>query len=554
MLNKTIINKKIIQPYQHIINISKSGLVAIFVSARCKSKKQSKSNTDEDLRVEIDGQNFREITPDKNIQLYNVPASWNGTKLMGLKKTVVFVLRLKKGNHKITFIPYKGAKIENVEIKEFGQNVQYLSLGINKQAEDGDRRPWYTFVLVDLPLKHLAIETTIQKRLWDSDDVKIIIDGKVKRNIRGGKHKFWYLVGGILGWIVWRVIGRSKKTKVELDALLASGLHYIEFWADKMPVLHNVRLDFGEQIDFQTRAKVVWSHTRLRKEPTTKSEAIVEKINKDEQIIVLERAIKGERVRNETNDKLLSTNRWHKVEYKGKTGFIYSLALEIEREGAKTIQRIIIEKSKDFGLNPEILLALSKCESEFFPYTVSFDEKQPEIAFGVMQISGDLLNDLEDYFNLEQNIQRGISYFNDQYNKKYKDDKDRLRKSVVAYNAGPGHIEVDEPFELELYDPETKRIVNCVQGHLKKKTFKKILKSLAKIGLGLFLIFQLILFCEALFEPKNEVIFDSDINSAANLIEKENLDEEPIDPACMTSEGYMGEEFCKRYKEWAGWE
>ncbi len=44
-----IINKKITKEYKHNINISKSGLVAIFISARCKSKKQIKSNTDEDI-------------------------------------------------------------------------------------------------------------------------------------------------------------------------------------------------------------------------------------------------------------------------------------------------------------------------------------------------------------------------------------------------------------------------------------------------------------------------------------------------------------------------
>jgi hypothetical protein len=94
---------------------------------------------------------------------------------------------------------------------------------------------------------------------------------------------------------------------------------------------------------------------------------------------------------------------------------------------------------------------------------------------------------------------------------------------------------------------------------------KKILKSLIKAGISLFLIFQLFLFCEALYEPKDDVIFYSGINSSTSMIEKEHLDvkfqdnnfdsnKESIDPYCMASGDYMGEEFCKRYKEWAGWE
>jgi len=76
---------------------------------------------------------------------------------------------------------------------------------------------------------------------------------------------------------------------------------------------------------------------------------------------------------------------------------------------------------------------------------------------------------------------------------------------------------------------------------------------LAKAGLGLFLVFQLFLFSWAFFEPKDEIISYSDINFAASFTEREKLDEKLIDPDCVTSEGYMGEEFCKRYKEWAGW-
>lgn len=60
-----VIKKKIIKTYQHTFNVENPDLVAIFISARCKSKKQIQLKTDEDLRVEINKASFREIPPQK---------------------------------------------------------------------------------------------------------------------------------------------------------------------------------------------------------------------------------------------------------------------------------------------------------------------------------------------------------------------------------------------------------------------------------------------------------------------------------------------------------
>jgi len=274
-------SKKITKNIDYNFEIAERGLCYISITAICHSSKQTGERGGEDLRVEINGQSFREIPPEKNIQLYNIPASWNGSKLKGLKKIVVFILWLEKGNHKITFIPHESAKLENLEIKELGQNVKNTIFDISKKAEDGDRRPWYTFALINLPLKYLSMEATVQKRFQDSDDVKIIIDGKIKRNIKGGRHKFWYFVGGILPWIIWRIVGRNKKIKVEFNESLASGIHYIEVHADRMPVLHNVELDFGEEIE-------------VKRIPTVDDPKWTGKFEDDPEEILLARLIFGE--------------------------------------------------------------------------------------------------------------------------------------------------------------------------------------------------------------------------------------------------------------------
>ncbi len=251
------LSKKITKKYDYKISLSRSGLVAIFISARCLSKKQNNSVVDEDLRVEINGLRFKEIPSRKKIQLFNIPSAWNGAKLRGLKKTVVFLTILKVGEQLISLIPKNSAFVEDIDFKELSI-ASNINLKIEERAEDGNRRPWYTFVLIDLPLSQMSSELTVERRLWDSDDVKIIVDNEVKRNIRGGKYKFWPITGNVLGWLIFRSKGESKKNKVEFEENLERGIHYLEFYADRMPILHQVNFNLNYSVTkSETRASEI---------------------------------------------------------------------------------------------------------------------------------------------------------------------------------------------------------------------------------------------------------------------------------------------------------
>ena len=232
------INKRITDTYCHTFAVEKSGLAAISVSARCQSKKQLKSNTDEDLRVEIDGFGFREIPPEKNIQQYNIPASFNGSKLKGLKKTVVFFVMLKKGEHTIDLIPKPSAFVEKIAIQEF-KDSKNVTLPFNEQAEDGDRRPWFAFVLVHASLKLLTLAVDAQYRLGDSDDIKVIIDNNIQKQEHSYLHRFWAFAGSLLKKI------KQKKEEQEktFSPNLSKARHYIEIWADRTPTLHSIALE-----------------------------------------------------------------------------------------------------------------------------------------------------------------------------------------------------------------------------------------------------------------------------------------------------------------------
>lgn len=230
------IKKQITKPYQHTFNLSKSGLVAIFILARCKSKKQIKSNIDENLRIEINGTSFREIQPHKKIQIFDIPSAFNGSQLKGLKKTVVVLLVLDRGRHHIKLIPKHSAFLEEIKIKNLS-SIQDVELDLEEQSEEGNNIPWYTFVLVNLPLNQITIDATITKRMKDSDDIKIIIDGEVKKNFSSLKHKFWHITGGQL-----KAETAISRRKVILNESMVDGQHYVELWSDRTPVLNRIIL------------------------------------------------------------------------------------------------------------------------------------------------------------------------------------------------------------------------------------------------------------------------------------------------------------------------
>ena len=69
---------------------------------------------------------------------------------------------------------------------------------LNNSAEDGDRRDWITFVLVDTSLSSFTVELTLTRRFLDSDDVKIVIDDSIKRSNQNRRQKFWYFIASLI--------------------------------------------------------------------------------------------------------------------------------------------------------------------------------------------------------------------------------------------------------------------------------------------------------------------------------------------------------------------
>lgn len=231
--------KKVTSNFSHTISIEQFGLYAVSITARCQRKGFLNLRKEQNLRLEINGTQFREIPPEKNKQLWKIPPAWNGTELKGLSKTIVFILPLKVENYTFEFFAEPEATIEKFEYKLL-PDLQNITFDLNEQAEDGDKRPWYTFAFINTPIATVKADVSTQWHFLDGDDVKLIVDNNIKANPDSKKHHDW----------IWAtkpaLFSKPKQEEKTFTENLPVGTHYVEFWADKTPILHKVSFDLGD--------------------------------------------------------------------------------------------------------------------------------------------------------------------------------------------------------------------------------------------------------------------------------------------------------------------
>lgn len=242
---KEVIKKEIKSFYSYPFELTENGLYNITIRASCKPGWKNKwwlkfkgflediinlHLDDDDLRVEIDSLTFGK--PNGKKGLFNSPAAFSGTKTLGKIKTVVFIAELRKGNHRIKFVSQRSAYLEDITIEK-SLNPEKVEFYPEVKAEDENYYSWYSFVLVEQTLKSFSInaQAGVSAPGKDDDDLKIVIDGEVRKNPLSS-HKDSYFCGFSL---------KGKEHSYTEDPNFKIGTHYIELFADKTPTLHSVK-------------------------------------------------------------------------------------------------------------------------------------------------------------------------------------------------------------------------------------------------------------------------------------------------------------------------
>lgn len=466
---KAIIDKDFERPFE----VEKDGLYLLEISARCKNWRQNWGRLfdDDDLTISLDNQDLSGVTGRRAFE--KPKAGWNGNQLKNLSQINVFVIRLKAGEHKLFFKPDQSPKLEFLRIYQITNpsKVEFVTQSPNNQAEDGNLRPWYIFALIDLALENLTIAAKAssgrQHTLFqsDDDDLQIKINGKRQRNDAPKSHHYWFWCGKVL---------KGESRTFEKDLNLPSGTRYIELLADRTPTLGKVVfslkgvLPVGKVKLYKDVTAAAWVHLRAKASDADDSE-ILAKLYDGDEVEVIEERVRGSYIPEESDI-------WHRVNYKGRTGYILSSFVEIEGQERDVVIRKIRRKAANLEADVNNMLALAGCESQYKPYAVS------EVgAKGVFQLTKDAKDQVEkggfkveDDFNIDQNIEGGIRYFLWLLRTYYESVPQSIEKTVAAYNWGQDNVLADKPLVLKDLPKQTANLVACVLENKERRNWKQI--------------------------------------------------------------------------------
>lgn len=129
------------------------------------------------------------------------------------------------------------------------------------------------------------------------------------------------------------------------------------------------------------------------------------------------------------------------------------------------IKAKIRTKAKEFNLDHEMVLRLAERESIFDPYALS-----QKGAKGIFQLTDITIKQIaklgfkiDDPYNVDQNIQGGLIYFNWLY-QRYANQENRLEKTLAAWNWGLKYVPLEGQLNFNDLPSETMELIKFVLG------------------------------------------------------------------------------------------
>lgn len=409
--NKIKLSQKLEEETELFFSAPKDFLYAIFISARAKSEKQrgDKESDDADLTFAINNTKLSYFSKGHKIMYKDTPFAFSGGQLHNRKKTIVIFVYLQKGENKITLLPENEPQLEDIKIYQLENSEiknKKVNLQIEEQAEQGDRRSFYTFLFLNQAVTSMTIETTLHKRFPDSDDLQIKINDQIlkqiKTQIERVKWRFWFLAGHIFYLLeLAKLIGQETVEKIKeksyrLEKIvtldLPKGRNIIEIIADESPILHSVRFKFADM-------------GLLEPEKEQDPLKIGEGFN--EQYVIKDSAFNNYKAISEQEiQKFL--NSYHKVQDKPHIS-------KMLFEGHK-VAYWIKQASKEYKVNPKLLLTKLQAEQRLIKGEKAIDpnEYQLDGAMGVGMLDNGII--IEKFQGFITQINYAAKYFRNFYN------------------------------------------------------------------------------------------------------------------------------------------
>lgn len=276
LIKKEELKKKITKNFSYHFAVEKAGIHVIVVGARAKSWIQNTTRfisffRDDNLAVKINEISFPNLSDKKEV--FNGESAWNGNKLKGLQQINLIVVSLKPGEQNLEFSATGSPMVEFIEIYKVEGNDFTIQPTEKYGVENGNRRPWFKILIADVGIKAIFVKASAGfKKNEDDDDLQIRIDGVRAENKTPKAHQYWY-------WCGWTLKGESRIFEKDLN--FESGIHYLEFWADGIPDLQEIKLgikristvddplwtgDFNDDTDDILLARLIFGEARNQSE------------------------------------------------------------------------------------------------------------------------------------------------------------------------------------------------------------------------------------------------------------------------------------------------